>query len=267
MAPWKLGKWQTPSTRSGDRLQIELDRGEEGERAFRSHQEMRHVVAGIVDHVDVVAADPAQQLGEARCDLVGLAAVKRAHAPHQVAIALRPDRIIEIAADGTEMRRRAIRQDRVDGVHVVHHVAVAQRARAATVVGGHAADGGAAAVEISTGKNRPCGLSCRLSRSSTTPGSTRTRRPRCRAPAPTSCICCNRRRAPRSTVWPHCEVPPPRGSTGTPSVARDRERGLDVGLVARHDDAQRLDLIDRGIGRLAPAGEGVEHDLALEARH
>ena len=43
----------------GDRLEVELDLGEEGEGALGADQEMRRVVAGVVDHVDVVAADPA----------------------------------------------------------------------------------------------------------------------------------------------------------------------------------------------------------------
>ena len=42
-----------------DRLQIELDLVEEGEGALGADQQMGHVVAGIRDHVDVVAADPA----------------------------------------------------------------------------------------------------------------------------------------------------------------------------------------------------------------
>ena len=43
-----------------------------------------------------------------------------------------------------EARLAAVGQDRVDGEHVVAHDAVADRARAAGVVAGHAADGGAA---------------------------------------------------------------------------------------------------------------------------
>src|SRR5206468_2224561 len=46
-----------------DRLEIELDRLEEGERSFRADEQMRHVVAGVGDHVDVVATDLAQKLG------------------------------------------------------------------------------------------------------------------------------------------------------------------------------------------------------------
>ena len=41
---------------------------------------------------------------------------------------------------------------------------------------------------------------------------------------------------------------------------RDRRRGILAPL--RDDDAQRLDLIDRRVGRIAPAAEPIEQDLA-----
>ncbi len=124
----------------GDRLEVELDLGEEGERAFRADQEMGHVVALIRDHVDVVAADPALHFREAALDLVLLAAVQRAHVAHEIAIALGPDVVSEIAGQFGETRLGAVGQDRVDRADVVDHVAVAKRARAAAVVGGHPAD-------------------------------------------------------------------------------------------------------------------------------
>ena len=100
---------------------------------------------GIVDHVDVVAADPAQQFREPGLDLVRLATVQRPHVADQTAIALGLDIVAEIAGHLGETRLGAVGQDGVDGAHVVHHVAVADRASAAAVVGGHAADCGAVA--------------------------------------------------------------------------------------------------------------------------
>ena len=60
------------------------------------------------------------------------------------------------------------------------------------------------------------------------------------------------------TVWPHCDVPAPRGKMGTP--ARHGGLGGANGLVgrARDDDAERLDLVDRRIRRIAAAIPGVE---------
>ena len=42
----------------------------------------------------------------------------------------------------------------------------------------------------------------------------------------------------------------------------DRDRGILA--ITRHDDAQGLDLIDRGIGAVAPAAERVEQHLAAD---
>ena len=35
-------------------------------------------------------------------------------------------------------------------------------------------------------------------------------------------------------------------------------------MVARNDDANGLDLIDRCVGGVQPTGEGIEEDLSLE---
>ena len=45
---------------------------------------------------------------------------------------------------------------------------------------------------------------------------------------------------------------------------RDLEDRLHVLHRLREDDAERLDLVVRGIGGVAPAAEAVEQDLALE---
>src|SRR5438445_654035 len=101
-----------------DRLQVQFDLGEEAERPFRADQQMRHVVAAVGDHVDVVAADPAQQFREAAVDLVGLAAMQGAHVTHQAAIALGHYLLAEIAGHLGEARGAAVGQDRVDRADV-----------------------------------------------------------------------------------------------------------------------------------------------------
>ena len=71
-------------------------------------------------------------------------------------------------------------------------------------------------VEMSTGKARLCVLSVLLSVSRVMPGSTTQLR------LSTSSDTIDRRyleqstTSARPTAWPHCDVPPPRGSTGTP---------------------------------------------------
>src|SRR5262249_4958246 len=49
-----------------------------------------------------------------------------------------------------------------------------------------------------------------------------------------------------------------------PAVARDVDDQRQILLVARHDDAQRLDLVDRGIGRIAAASRAVEQHVAAD---
>ena len=123
-----------------------------------------------------------------------------------------------------------------------------------------------ALVETSTGNHRPCGLSCALRWSSTMPGSTSaviafsssasTLR-RCLLASMTSA-------AP--TVCPHCEVPPPRGSSGTPrSRAMSRAAATSSGVRGTNTPTG-IDLVDRRVGRVAAARGGVEQHLALRSR-
>ena len=134
------------------------------------------------------------------------------------------------------------------------------------VVAGHAAEGRLRrGRDVDRDTRGPCGLSAAFSVSSTTPGSTtaaralprRARRTRCRylLPSITSAS---------PTVWPHCEVPAPRGRIGDAllaaiCIARDGDVA-----VARHDHADRLDLVDRRVGGVAARGRRVEQDLAVD---
>jgi hypothetical protein len=73
------------------------------------------------------------------------------------------------------------------------------------------------AVDGSTGKKSRSLRNSRLSRSSTTPGSTRARRPSTSIPTTRSRYLLQSMTSARATVCPHCDVPPPRANTGTPS--------------------------------------------------
>ena len=70
------------------------------------------------------------------------------------------------------------------------------------------------------------------------------------------------RTTPGPIDWPDRLVPPPRGVIGTCisaaicTVATTSSAGL------RHDDAERLDLVDAGVGAVEAARGGVEADLA-----
>ena len=131
--------------RADQRRELELDRRREGERAFRSDQDMRQIeiVAARHQGVEIIAADPPLDLGEPGLDLAGLRGRERQQIGRE-----RPQRrgrrnIRQIARDRPEMRPAAVGQHRIDRLHVLARIAVAQRAGAAGIVAHHAADGGA----------------------------------------------------------------------------------------------------------------------------
>ena len=67
------------------------------------------------------------------------------------------------------------------------------------------------------------------------------------------------------TVCPAREVPPPRGNTGDVQTIGDFDHCLDIALMARHHDADRLDLIDRRIRRIQQPRISVEVNVSLDA--
>ncbi len=126
-----------------ERLQHQLDGGEKRQRALRADQQVGHVVTAGGDAVDVVTPHPAQELGPARRDLAGLARGDAAQPLDEPAVIRVAVHLREIGRHLGEVPAFAIRHDRIDGTHVVDRVAVADGTRAAAVVAGHAAEGGA----------------------------------------------------------------------------------------------------------------------------
>ena len=216
------------------------------------------------DGVDVVAADPAQQLRPAGVDLIGLARRDGAKAGDQVPI--RPSAVhgFDGAGDLAEMPRLAVRHHGVDGAHVLDHVAVPDGPRPAAVVAGHAADGGAAGGRRVDGKEQPMGLEKPVQ------------------------LVENHARLHAHGARPGIEVKhgvqvlrrvDDQGlghglpALGRPAAARQHRRSFlgrdlddahDVFGGARHDHADGLDLVDRGVVAVAAAGERVEQHLSLQ---
>ena len=112
-----------------------------------AHQQPRQVAApggarGRRQRIEVVAADPAKLVREARGDLLGLPRAERA----QPLASVRRCRPAHRRRDCPAARRTeaaAIGQHRVDAQHVVRHQPVADRLAAAGIVARHAADGAA----------------------------------------------------------------------------------------------------------------------------
>ncbi len=66
------------------------------------------------------------------------------------------------------------------------------------------------------------------------------------------------------TVCPHCELPAPRGSSGTREFAADVEGRAHVVVGLRDQHADGLDLVDRRVGGVAAARRAVEQHVALD---
>ena len=130
-----------------DFLEVQFDFGGNREGAFRANQQMRQVqrrpdFGG--QHVKVVASHAALHFRKAALHLVGFPLSQFQQLAHQLLLLVRK------AVGGAvwplaKAHRLAVGKEALDGKDVVHHLAVADGARPATVVGGHAADGGAAA--------------------------------------------------------------------------------------------------------------------------
>ena len=106
-------------------------------------------------------------------------------------------------------------------------------------------------VEVSGPKRRPSGRTWWFSSSCTSPGWTRAHS----SSVFTSSTWFMYREKSRTSAWltvcPVSDVPPPRGRTRHAELARRHLEGrLHVVGVARHDDADRLHLVHRGVGRV-----------------
>ena len=127
------------------RPQLQFDLGGEGKRPLRAHQQMRHVVGGVARHqrIEIVAADAALHFRKFLGDFGRFPFAESQHVGKQIEAVVARIQPGEIARHLTEMKHRAVGKGCVHRQRVIAHGAVAQRAAAAGIVAGHAADGGA----------------------------------------------------------------------------------------------------------------------------
>ncbi len=122
-----------------DRLQFELQTGEKRQRTFRTDQQACQVARlDIHQFIDIVTTNTPQQLREAPRDFIRLALTQFAQFVYQLGVGA----ILVGIRQGGEPLAATIGQHRIDRAYVVYHVAVTNRARAATVVARHTAEGG-----------------------------------------------------------------------------------------------------------------------------
>ncbi len=106
-------------------------------------RQVGHAVVGIgarvlaIEDIDVVAADTPQDLGHALCNFCPFTQRYALQAADDIA----NPAVFLHAIQTLETPLRAIRQDGVDGCHVVHHIAVLNRPGTAGIIARHAANG------------------------------------------------------------------------------------------------------------------------------
>ena len=243
--------------RARQRLQREFDLREERERSLGADEQLRRIEIVAQGEIEVVAADAPQHLGKASIDFCALAQRDRADALDE-RVRRRTVRI--------EPRARAVGEHRVDRAHVVDHVAVADRARARTIIGGHPADRRSIRGGRIDRKEEPVRLERRIE--------LREHDPRLHAYRA-------RLHVERDDLAQILRgVDDDRFADGLaalrgPTAAREHRHAfvrtdihdrIDVAFAARDHDADRLDLIDRGVGRVQAARRAVETHLAADPR-
>ena len=254
----------------GQRHQVDprLDHRPEG--ALGPDDQLREIErpGGVGEPVQVVAADPAQDL---RIPAVDLVRVRRSQAADRpVARALQgvggAGRLQLVGRQRPQVGDRSVAQRDVEIEHVVDRLAVQHRARAARVVADHAADGGPVGGRDVGGEAQPvrremrvqlvehdAGLDARpplgrvdLQHPVEEPGGIELQ--------------------PRADGLTRLRSAAPAGGDRHPVPAGDLDGAQHVVAVADDHHPGRFDLIDAGVGGVQDATDPVEAHLAVDGR-
>ena len=233
-----------------------------GERSFRTDQQVRQIVLTVwLDHVEVVALYPPQYPWPAGLDFGRLATRDSVDALHQGAIASRRTGHV---AHRTEAIGRAIGQPGIDGLDVVHHVAVAYRTRTAGIVAGHATERCLRRGRYIDGKPQPVrseqGVEVVQHQPRFDQG-----QPRLRVDLDHTAEMLGRIDHQRGADGlAALRGAAAAGQNRNPGLASDLQRHLHIVFGLRHHHADRIDLVDRGVGRIAAPAGRVEQDFAFD---
>ena len=242
------------------RRQLQRDAGGQRQRPLGPDQQVRVVRILGQKLVEVVAADPALDLGEDRLDIGAVLAGKGCQAFHDPACTRGQGGQRRLA----QREALAVGQHPVDRQHIVHHLAKVQRARPGRVVPRHPPDGAArgrrgldreeqpvlAKLVVQRGQDRAgadadrSGLRVIVGHAVEMPRHVKDQ------PVPDRLAVLRGAAAPRDDR--HA------------MFARDLKGRGDVALVPGEGHGARHDLVDRGIRRIAPAREGVKAHFAFE---
>jgi len=223
-------------------------------------------VAAGGERVEVVAADPALDLGKLRLDLVRLACGEVEQCARHRAQRRMGRQIRQIGRGRTEMHGGAVGHDRVDREHVLARIAITQRARPARIIADHAADRRARGGGDIDGKPQAVRLEPAVELVEHNAGLDHAALPRhveldqmvevFRAVDDKGSIdgLAGLRRAGAARQDAHS------------LLARERQRVLDFLDRARRHHPDWHDLIVRGIGGVAAARERIELDVTQQLR-
>ena len=196
------------------------------------------------------------------CDLAALARRDRSHAFEQLAVTRRLESAAFVGRDLAEVRPRPVGEDGVDRQDVVHHRPVADRARAGGIVGGHPAQCGTARRRRIDREEQSLAREPRVQMVENDA--------RLYADAPFLDVELLDVMQVLADVDHDCVVDGLAALRRAGAARQDRNSGFganrahgeDVVDVLGDDDAARLDLIDRRVGRVEPPRERIERNLA-----
>ena len=213
--------------------------------------------------MQVVARHVAQDLRHPGFQFVGLAGGDGADAVRELTRGGRGGAVLA-RVRRVEVHDSAIRQRGLDPGQVVRHDPVADRARAAAVVAGHAADRGPAGGRHVHREEEPGGGEQAVELVEHDAGFDLDRARFAvegENPVEVAGGVDHEGAADRLAALRGARAP---GQHRHTLLARYGHRRIDVVEAAREDDAEGCDLVDRGVGCVEGAGERVEADVALD---
>ncbi|KWT97635.1 hypothetical protein APY03_1331 [Variovorax sp. WDL1] len=237
-----------------------------GQRSLGAYQQVGQVdtavggvgpLALVVEDVEVVAGDAPHHLGPALGDLGAVLPCQLLHVLGDAGGA-RAER-----GDGAEVHQFAVRQPGARAEHVVHHVAVGDRARAAGVVARHAAQRRLGAGGDIDREPQAVRLELRVEvvqHQARLDGDAALRHVELEHAPHVLAVVDHQRRAGGLAALAGAAAARQHRHL---QVARDVDGGGDVALGLRHEHAHRHDLVDGGVGGVAAARGIVEQHFAL----
>ena len=237
--------------------------GDHAERALRAYEQADEVTRIAPQRVEVVPADPAQQVGKPPRDLIVIVLHDCRHGIEELPLPAASRRPRRRPAIPPQAQLGAVNQQHPELLHVVHHLAVDNGAGAAGVVPHHPAQCGAVAgggVWTQTQSVRSAGqVEVVLHDAGLHSGLPRGGIERL---DPVHVLGAIKDDRPPDRLPGQTRAPAPR-EDGRAGVRGNPQHRGDVAFINGNDNPKREDLIDAGVGAVEYAGVVVETHVAL----